>query len=181
MKLVVFLALACVGLAGCATPVKRIPAANAKLAAQGWEQAATPIYLHGLNVSTSRTLICMRDTCGAPAMVATGSGLLDTWSSFGHAIQTVLSTPSIDSSTLREGASLNAIRQKAGSDINIENIEKVGNEVHVTGNDTTFVNGKMMILLFRVTATATTVRIDAAGGPDRAKAQSLFSLIPLAR
>jgi hypothetical protein len=181
MKVAALLALACVGLAGCATPVKRIAAANPKLAAVGWQQAAAPIPIRGIGISANRTLVCLSDTCGGPAVVMAGGGPLDTSTSFGHVMQTTLTTPSLDSSALRQGASLNSLRQRAGSEINIENIEKTGKELHVVANGMIPIKGSMSTMLMHITVTLSSVSFEATAGADRAKAQSLFSMVPLAR
>src|SRR6476661_4477763 len=96
MKRVLLVGLACLGLWGCngsGGSVAHVPAHNAKLAAQGWEQNAKPFALGELGTTISHALFCKTDKCGGPGAYMVGDGTLSSSSSFGHMMMTIENSP----------------------------------------------------------------------------------------
>jgi len=181
MKASLIIAAATLCLGGCATAVQRIPAQNSKLAAQGWEQAAAPVPIRGFGLNATRTLVCRKATCGGPAVYMAGSGPLSSGTVFGNALLTAMNSPEIDTGRIRAGLITASQRQSSGQVTNIEDIQKIGNDLRITANaNARLSNGSLGTMLMHMTASGKTLNFEATLGANRAMAQDLFKLAALA-
>jgi hypothetical protein len=179
----VFALLASLTLVGCATPihVHRVPARDAKLAEQGWEQSATPFSFGAFGLKAEQTLTCRRPSCGGEKAYISGSGTISPDTAFGHDLQVWMDSPAVDTGMMREGLNELSNRQNAGQALTIEDIQKVGHELHITMNGRQRLSGGHLgFVLVHLTAAGNTLRFEATLAADRETAQELFRLQPLA-
>lgn len=181
MRSAFFMIVACAVLAGCGTPIKYLPAANAGLAAKGWESAADPVPIEGFGLTLDRSLICKNPACGSNALYARGGGPLLAVTPFGAAITRMLNDPSRDSAWLRSELARSSGGYRAQQPV-IEDIQKVGGEIRIRAHGSvSFRDGSPGYVLMHVTATRSAVRIEATAGENRGAAEKLFGMASLVR
>jgi hypothetical protein len=156
-------------LAGCAgVEVKRVPATNPKLAAQGWQQAAAPFAFGSYGFTAKRSLVCRQANYGGLGVYRNGSSSLSSGTPLCHAILAGLNSPDMDTAKLREHARFKSLRQCAGQSFNIEDIRKIGRGSHITANGRQVLGGKLGVALMHMTAAGSALSLEATFGKDRA-------------